>query len=129
MLINLVGFWLLGMPVSLVLAFPLGLGPVGLWWGLAVGLGAVGVLQFDVAAHRLKGEYGVDAMVEAVGVQAARWVVCDDDKELKRFREKAHDNLAEDGDGQLVYLAPTRVNLNLTMERFPDVRFLATREL
>ncbi|MGD1984444.1 MAG: peptide chain release factor 3, partial [Chromatiaceae bacterium] len=75
-------------------------------------LGAVGVLQFDVAAHRLKGEYGVDAMVEPVGVQAARWVACDDDKELKRFREKAHDNLAEDGDGQLVYLAPTRVNLN-----------------
>jgi peptide chain release factor 3 len=92
-------------------------------------LGAVGVLQFDVAAHRLKGEYGVDAMVEPVGVQAARWVACDDDKELKRFREKAHDNLAEDGDGQLVYLAPTRVNLNLTMERFPEVRFLATREL
>ena len=92
-------------------------------------LGAVGVLQFDVAAHRLKGEYGVDAVVEPVGVQAARWVVCDDDKELKRFREKAYENLAEDGDGQLVYLAPTRVNLNLTRERWPEVRFLATREL
>ncbi len=92
-------------------------------------LGAVGVLQFDVAAHRLKGEYGVDAVVEPIGVQVARWVVCDDDRELKRFREKAHDNLAEDGDGQLVYLAPTRVNLNLTIERWPDVRFLATREL
>ena len=36
---------------------------------------------------------------------------------------------AEDGDGQLVYLAPTRVNLNLTIERWPDMRFLATREL
>ncbi|MGD8498313.1 MAG: peptide chain release factor 3, partial [Chromatiales bacterium] len=35
-------------------------------------LGAVGVLQFDVAAHRLKGEYGVDAVVEPVAVQAAR---------------------------------------------------------
>ncbi len=92
-------------------------------------LGAVGVLQFDVAAHRLKGEYGVEAVVEPVGVQAARWVVCDDEKELKRFREKAYDNLAEDGDGQLVYLAPTRVNLNLTLERWPDVKFLATREL
>ena len=92
-------------------------------------LGAVGVLQFDVAAHRLKGEYGVDAIVEPIGVQAARWVVCDDDKEFKRFREKAHDNLAEDGDGQLVYLAPTRVNLNLTVERWPEVRFLATWEL
>ncbi len=92
-------------------------------------LGAVGVLQFDVAAHRLKGEYGVDAVVEPIGVQAARWVVCDDDKELRRFRDKAHDNLAEDGDGQLVYLAPTRVNLNLTIERWPAIRFLATREL
>jgi peptide chain release factor 3 len=92
-------------------------------------LGAVGVLQFDVAAHRLKGEYGVDAVVEPVGVQAARWIVCSDDKALRRFREKAHENLAEDGDGQLVYLAPTRVNLNLTMERWPEVQFLATREL
>jgi peptide chain release factor 3 len=92
-------------------------------------LGAVGVLQFDVAAHRLKGEYGVDAVVEPVGVQAARWVVCEDEKELKRFREKAYENLAEDGDGQLVYLAPTRVNLNLTLERWPDMKFLATREL
>ena len=44
------------------------------------------------------------------------------------FRDKAFDNLAEDGDGQLVYLAPTRVNLSLAEERHPDVRFLATRE-
>lgn len=34
------------------------------------------------------------------------------------FRKKAYDNLAEDGDGQLVYLAPTRVNLNLTEKPF-----------
>lgn len=68
-------------------------------------------------------------MVEPVGVKAARWVVCPDDKELRRFRDKAHENLAEDGDGQLVYLAPSRVNLNLTIERWPDVKFLATREL
>lgn len=92
-------------------------------------LGAVGVLQFEVAAHRLKGEYGVEAIVEPSQVQLARWVECDDEKELKKFREKAHDNLAEDGDGQLVYLAPTRVNLSLTEERWPVVRFLATREL
>jgi len=92
-------------------------------------LGAVGVLQFDVAAHRLKGEYGVESVVEPVGVKAARWVVCPDDKELRRFRDKAHENLAEDGDGQLVYLAPSRVNLNLTIERWPELKFLATREL
>jgi MATE family multidrug resistance protein len=41
MLVNLVGFWMIGLPVSLYLAFPAGLGPLGLWWGMAAGLGAV----------------------------------------------------------------------------------------
>ena len=92
-------------------------------------LGAVGILQFDVAAHRLKGEYGVEAIVESIGVYTARWIECDDDAVMKRFKVKAHENLALDGDDQLVYLAPTRVNLNLTEERWPEIRFLATREL
>ena len=92
-------------------------------------LGAVGVLQFDVAAHRLKGEYGVDSIVEPVSVTTARWVRCDDPKMLDRLRTKAYENLALDGDDQLVYLAPTRVNLDLTIERWPEVEFLATREL
>ena len=92
-------------------------------------LGAVGVLQFDVAAHRLKGEYGVEAVVEATNVQTARWVVCEDEKMLQKFRDKAYDNLALDGDDQLVYLAPSRVNLDLAMERWPEIEFLATREL
>ncbi len=92
-------------------------------------LGAVGVLQFDVAAHRLKDEYGVEAIVEPVSIVTARWLTSDDEKLLERFRAKAHDHLALDGDEQLVYLAPTRVNLNLTEERWPGIRFSATREL
>lgn len=92
-------------------------------------LGAVGVLQFEVAAHRLKGEYGVEAIVEPVSVNTARWVECDDPKMLEQFKTKAHENLALDGDDQLVYLAPTRVNLSLAEERWPKIRFLATREL
>jgi peptide chain release factor 3 len=92
-------------------------------------LGAVGVLQFEVAAQRLKDEYNVEAIVEAVGIATARWVQCDDPKTLEKFREKAYENLALDGDDQLVYLAPTRVNLQLAQERHPEVRFLATREL
>ncbi|MBK1694534.1 peptide chain release factor 3 [Chromatium weissei] len=92
-------------------------------------LGAVGVLQFDVAAYRLKDEYGVDAFVEPVSVKTARWVVCDDAKMLERFKEKNYEHLALDGDEQLVYLAPTRVNLSLAEERWPEVRFLATRDL
>ncbi len=92
-------------------------------------LGAVGVLQFDVAAHRLKDEYGVEAIVEPVSVATARWVQCDDERVLARFRDKAHDHLAVDGDEQLVYLAPTRVNLSLAEERWPEIHFSATREL
>ena len=58
----------------------------------------------------------------------ARWVHCDNPKKLEEFREKHAMNLALDAAGQLVYLAPTRVNLQLAQERAPDVRFMATRE-
>ncbi|QNH16108.1 peptide chain release factor 3 [Xanthomonas sp. SS] len=91
-------------------------------------LGAVGVLQFEVVAYRLKDEYGVDASFEPVGVVTARWVHCDNAKKLEEFREKNAMNLGIDGAGELVYLAPTRVNLQLAQERAPDVRFAATRE-
>ena len=92
-------------------------------------LGAVGPLQFDVVAHRLKDEYKVECQFEAVNVATARWVECDDEKMLEDFRRKAHDNLAVDHGDSLVYVAPTRVNLSLTEERWPDVRFRNTREL
>jgi peptide chain release factor 3 len=91
-------------------------------------LGAVGVLQFDVVAYRLKDEYGVDAAFENVGVVTARWVRCADAKKLEEFREKNAMNLALDAAGELVYLAPTRVNLQLTVERWPTVTFAETRE-
>jgi peptide chain release factor 3 len=91
-------------------------------------LGAVGTLQFDVVAYRLKDEYGVDASFEPVGVVTARWVHCDNPKKLEEFREKNAMNLGIDAAGELVYLAPTRVNLQLAQERAPDVRFAATRE-
>jgi peptide chain release factor 3 len=91
-------------------------------------LGAVGVLQFDVVAHRLRDEYKVECVFEPVTVATARWVECPDAKLLERFREKAFENLALDQGGALVYIAPTRVNLDLAMERWPDIRFNATRE-
>nr|WP_299240983.1 peptide chain release factor 3 [uncultured Halomonas sp.] len=91
-------------------------------------VGAVGTLQFDVVAHRLKEEYKVDCIYEPVNVQTARWVYCDDAKRLDEFRRKASTNLALDGGGYLTYLAPTRVNLQMTQERWPEVRFNATRE-
>ena len=91
-------------------------------------VGAVGVLQFEVVAYRLKDEYKVEAIYEPISVYTARWVECDDPKKLEDFKTKAHENLAIDGGGHLTYLAPTRVNLSLTEERWPEIRFRATRE-
>ena len=92
-------------------------------------LGAVGVLQFDVVVYRLKDEYKVDCSYEAVNVNTARWIECDDVKMLEEFKRKAAANLSVDGGGHLTYLAPTRVNLSLTEERWPDITFRATREV
>ncbi|KAF0809406.1 peptide chain release factor 3 [Alcanivorax sp. S71-1-4] len=92
-------------------------------------LGAVGTLQFDVVAHRLKHEYGVECAYDVVNVATARWVEAATERELEKFRDKAYDNLALDGAGHLTYLAPTRVNLQLAQERHPDIRFRETREI
>lgn len=92
-------------------------------------LGAIGILQFDVVVHRLKAEYNVDCTYEAVNVAVARWVHCDDAKKLADFKKKAADNLALDGGEALTYIAPSRVNLALMEERWPDIQFLQTREI
>ncbi|MEK8015331.1 MAG: peptide chain release factor 3 [Candidatus Parabeggiatoa sp.] len=91
-------------------------------------LGAVGILQFDVVSWRLKNEYGVECSFEAVQVATARWISCEDDKMREEFKRKAFNNLALDGANNLTYIAPTKVNLSLTEERWPDIQFLATRE-
>ena len=92
-------------------------------------VGAVGVLQFDVVAHRLKSEYNVECVFENVNVATARWITSEDEDKLEEFRKKAHDNLALDGAGHLTYIAPSRVNLELTIERWPTIQFNATCEL
>lgn len=91
-------------------------------------LGAVGILQFEVVAQRLRDEYKVECQFETVGVQQARWIRCADESLLSDFTRKLDMNLSHDHAGELVYLAPTRVNLQMSQERWPDVEFLATRE-
>ncbi len=92
-------------------------------------LGAIGQLQFEVVAFRLQDEYGVQCVFEPVNVVLARWVRSADPKRLAEFRDKARGHLALDHAGELVYLAPTRVNLGLTEERWPEIEFLRTREI
>ncbi|QGP56356.1 Peptide chain release factor 3 [Piscirickettsia salmonis] len=92
-------------------------------------LGAVGVLQFDVVAHRLKSEYNVECVYSNISIATAHWVHCDDEKMLDQFKKRHFDQLAIDGSDALTYLAPTMVNLNLAKERWPDIEFFSTREI
>jgi peptide chain release factor 3 len=91
-------------------------------------LGAVGQLQFEVVEHRLKTEYGVDAIFQPAGIHTARWVTCDDPAHLAEFVKAQQMRLARDVDDNLVYLADNHVNLSLAMERWPRVKFHNTRE-
>src|SRR6266436_5666800 len=91
-------------------------------------LGAVGPLQFEVVAFRLADEYAVQCVFEPISVHTARWISAGEERKLEEFQLKAHDNLARDHSGALVYLAPSRVNLQLMIERFPGIRFSETRE-
>ncbi len=90
-------------------------------------LGAVGVLQFDVVAHRLKYEYGVDCQFETITIATARWI-SGSDKDIEQLKIKTGNNIAIDSAGMLTYLAPSTVNLQLTKERHPNLVFATTRE-
>lgn len=91
-------------------------------------VGAVGMLQFDVVVQRLRSEYQVEASYESISVATARWVDSETSKSLEEFKKKAFDNLALDGHGDLTYIAPNMVNLQLAQEKFPDISFLNTRD-
>jgi peptide chain release factor 3 len=91
-------------------------------------LGAVGLLQFEIVAHRLQTEYQVDALYESSDTQLARWLVFPDDVSRKKFEREQAMRLAEDVDGNPVFLASNRYNLQVTIEHWPAVKFLSTRE-
>ncbi len=91
-------------------------------------LGAVGTLQFDVVQFRLRDEYGVESAFEPVNVHCARWVECEDACKMASFVEKNEARMARDHYGDLVYLASSAVNLSMSTERHPEVRFLDTKE-
>ena len=56
MVINVLGFWLVGLPVSAALGFGAGAGPRGLWWGLTVGLMLVALVLIWRVRQRFSGQ-------------------------------------------------------------------------
>ena len=91
-------------------------------------LGAVGQLQFEVVASRLAAEYKVDALYDPADIYTARWLSFPDDNTRRNFEKEQYARIAQDVDGNPVYLATNRYNLNIVMEKWPKVTFHATRE-
>ena len=94
----------------------------------AVLLGAVGVLQFEVVAQRLQTEYKVDAIFEPADINTARWLTFPDEITRKNFEREQQHRMAKDVDGNYVYLASTRYNLDVAREKWTKVGFHASRE-
>jgi peptide chain release factor 3 len=91
-------------------------------------LGAVGPLQFEIVAQRLASEYNVDAIYETANIATARWLTFPDDTTRRNFEREQAASLASDVDGNPVFLATNKYNLQVTMERWPRIGFHATRE-
>lgn len=91
-------------------------------------LGAVGQLQFEVVAHRLKTEYAVDARMMPSRYSMARWVTSDDPKALRKFMTANAANIAYDVVDAVAFLASSSAQLRVAQELYPEVRFHAMRE-
>ncbi len=91
-------------------------------------LGAVGVLQFEIVAQRLATEYKVDALYDAASISTARWLTYPDEATRRDFEREQAASLATDVDGNAVFLASNKYNLQITMERWTKVGFHTTRE-
>lgn len=91
-------------------------------------LGAVGQLQFEVVAHRLKTEYGADVRMGSANFAGARWVTADDPVELRRFLDGNNSRIALDAADTHAYLMSSRYDLQLTQERWPKIQFHPMRE-
>jgi peptide chain release factor 3 len=91
-------------------------------------LGAVGALQFEVVAHRLKHEYGVEARLVPSKFQLARWVTSEDERELKRFIDANAHRVAYDVVDAPAFLASFGAELSVAEESWKAIRFHRMRE-
>jgi peptide chain release factor 3 len=91
-------------------------------------LGAVGALQFEVAAHRLRHEYGVEARVSPAPYTCARWVSSDNPVKLEQFIERNAGRVAQDAADAYAVLTATKHEMKVIQDMWPDIRFHVQRE-
>ena len=91
-------------------------------------VGVVGPLQLDVLRMRLKEEYGLDVMWDVAELTLARWVSSDDPKALAKFIADNNLGIAEDLDGDPVFLARNEFYLGYTKDRAPGIVFTDVKD-
>ncbi len=95
--------------------------------GADIIVGAVGALQIEVMAERIKTEYGLEVLFEMPPFQTARWLVADEQK-IEEFTAKNRNNMATDLDGAPVYLAKSTWDVGYAQEKNPDIQFQRIKE-
>jgi peptide chain release factor 3 len=86
-------------------------------------VGVVGTLQLDVLQARLAAEYGVAIGFDSVPFALARWVSSDDKAALARFVTDNRSSMADDVDGDPVYLASSPFMMRRTAEMAKRLTF------
>src|SRR5690606_10233557 len=90
-------------------------------------VGVVGQLQLDVLVSRLEAEYKVEAALDAAPVATARWLK-GPAAALDDFAEFNRSHLAQDRDGDPVFLAKSPWDVGYQQEKNPELVFSATKE-
>ena len=91
-------------------------------------MGVVGGLQFEVLADRIRTEYDIPVNFQQTELYTARWVECDDAREMKKFIDANQASLAEDHDNAPVFLARNSWHLERAEKDWPKINFLKTKE-
>jgi peptide chain release factor 3 len=92
-------------------------------------VGVVGALQLDVLRARLAGEYGLEVSWDVSEFQLARWIGAPERKTLDRFVATYRSAIAEDLDGDLVFLARNAFNLDYTGQQSPGIAFTDVKDI
>ncbi len=90
-------------------------------------VGVVGALQFDVLADRIRTEYSIPVKFEETTLFTARWLAADDAQVLKKFMDSNQGALANDHDGDPVFLARNSWHLGDAQDKNKDIRFMTTK--
>jgi peptide chain release factor 3 len=92
-------------------------------------VGVVGPLQLDVLKARLDAEYSLPVEFEVSEFQLARWISSDDRKKLEAFVAANGSGVADDVDGDPVFLAKNEFYLGYTRERAEGIVFSSIKDV